>query len=170
MGNQFLIAIVVMSLLGGGLLGSKISSLNPFSSKNKVAVAKSESTKEEYFRDKIKGVEYRAKESYKNKTPVVTKRTLGQILGNFIDKSLRLLIFLSIAGIALFWFTGINIINVFKRLKRTTKALTQVIRGTQEAKKKMNGEQEKLRSALKEELDEDSKKIVKDIKMDNNIK
>jgi len=162
--------IVVMLLLFGGLAGAKVSSLNPFSSKNKVAIAKSESSKKEYFRDKVKGIEYRAEESYKNKTPVVTKRTLGDKIGNFIDKSFQLLVFLGFAGVALFFFTGINIINVFKRLNKTRKALIQVVRGTQEGKKKMNGEQEKLRSALKEELDEESKRIVSDIKHDNNIK
>lgn len=134
MGNQFLMAVVVMSMLGGGLLGSKLTSLNPFSSRNKVAIAKSESSKEEYFRDKVKGIEYRAKESYKNRTPVVSKRTVGERIGNFIDKSFQLLIFLAIGGFALFLLTGINILKVIKRLKNaltsTTKTLTQVIRGT----------------------------------------
>jgi len=164
------IMVVVFLLVFGGFAGSKISSLNPFSNKNKVAIAKSESSKEEYFRDKVKQIEYRSKESYKNKTPVVTKRTIGDTIGNFIDTSLRLLFFLGIFGIGLALFATDRFVRVIKKLKSTSKTLVQVVRGNQKAKNVMNGEKKKLDSALKEELDEESKKIVSDIKHENNIK
>lgn len=162
--------IVVMLLLFGGLAGAKVSSLNPFSSKNKVAIAKSESSKEEYFRDKAKQIEYRVTESYTNKTPVVTKKTIGTTIGDFIDNSLRVIFFLGLFGIGLALFASDKFIKVMRKLKATSKTLVQVVRGNQKAKNVMNGEKKKLDSALKEELDQESKKIVSDIKHDNNIK
>ncbi len=165
MGNQFLILLVVGALLGFGGRGV-LSSLNPFKA-NKVAVVKQESQTEEYFRDKIKGIEYRMTSKNKAQTPV--KQTLGQSIGSFIDKSIKVIIAFFILGVLLFFFTGINIFKHVRRLKgllvRKDKALRQTISGIQEAKIKMNGEGKILVEKLRDKQDEDTKLLIKEIKL-----
>lgn len=165
MGNQFLILLVVGALLGFGGRGV-LSNLNPFKA-SKVAVVKQESHREEYFRDKVKGIEYRMTERNKGSTPV--KQTLGQSIGNFVDKSIKAIITFFVLGVMLFLFTGINIFKHVRRLKgllvRKTKALRQTISGIQEAKIKMKGEKEILLETLKDKQDEDTKLLIKEIKL-----
>ena len=165
MGQQLLIFMVI-SMLVGGLGGNALSKLNPFNKSNKVAIAKQESHKEEYFKDKAKGIEWKMSERTKGQTPVIQKKS-------FIDKWLGALI--KIGAILLIGsvILGTNLFKYVRRLKdlsfRATKTLTQVIVGTQKAKPKMNGEEKILASELASALDEDSKKLIREIKSDKSI-
>ncbi len=165
--NQMVILLVIGSVLG--LFGGNvISKLNPFKT-GKVAVAKQEMQKEEYFKDKIKGVEYRITERSKGQTPVKQKRTIGSIIDNSFQALIKIGLIMLIASL----FLGVNLFKYVRRLKNLSvssmKALTQVVVGTQKAKASMNGEKEKLRASLRDELDQDSKKIVREIKDEKSI-
>lgn len=168
MGNQFLIGLMVFSLLFGAFGGAKLANLNPFSSKNKVAIQKSETQREEYFKDKIKGIEYRVSEKEQNRTPVVSNLTLGQKVGSFIDNSFQVIIAMVIFSVVVFYFTGINLFRVFRKLIKKVsnyrKALKQTVTGVEKAKIKLNGEKEVLKNELAKEQDSASKVLIDKIK------
>lgn len=171
--TNILIAVMVLGILFGGFTGAKISSLNPFKGSPK-AVEKSEGHKEEYFRDKIKGIEYGSKETYKNQNPKSTgSETIGQRIGNVIDSSLRIIIAFGLFALAVLFLTGINLFkyvkNLVKNLNETRKALRQTVSGVQEAKGKMNGEKEILRQALKDKQDEDTKVLIQKLKNGDSV-
>ena len=165
MGQQLLIFMVI-SMLVGGLGGNALSKMNPFNKSNKVAIAKQESHKEEYFKDKTKGYEWKIKESSKGQTPVIKKES-------FLTKWLGTLVKIGAILLIGSLFLGVNLFKYVRRLKdlsfRATKTLTQVIVGTQKAKPKMNGEEKILSKELGIALDEDSKKLVREIKSDKSI-
>ncbi len=164
MGNQMIMLLVVGGLLGL-FGGNAVSKLNPFKA-GKVAIAKHELQKEEYFKDKVKGVEYRITERSKGKTPVIEKKS-------FIDKSFTALVKIGVIFFLLSIFLGVNVIKYIRKLKTlsvsSTKALTQMIVGTQKAKPKMNGQEKILSTELATALDEDSKKLVREIKSEKSI-
>ena len=165
MGNQFLILLVVGALLGFGGRGV-LSNLNPFKA-GKVAVVKQESQKEEYYKDKIKGIEYKMTERAKGSAP--TKQTLGQSIGSFVDKSIKGIISFTIILFLGSIVLGVNLFGYVRKLKNLvfsrTKALRQTVAGIQEVKGKMNGEEEKLRASLKDKHDEETELLVKQIKL-----
>ncbi len=164
MGQQLMIFMVI-SMLVGGFGGNALSKLNPFKA-GKVAVAKQESQKEEYFKDKAKGIEYRLTERSKGQTPVIKKQS-------FVDKWLGALVKIGAILLIGSLFLGVNLFKYIRRLKdlsfKATKTLTQVIVGTQKAKPKMNGEEKILSGELASALDEDSKKLVREIKSEKSI-
>ena len=164
-GNMFLIMIVIVALLGFGGRGV-LSNLNPFKA-GKVAVVKQESQKEEYFRDKVKGIEYRM--TSKNKAQAPVKKTFGQSIGNFIDKSMKIIVIGIIASVLLSTNLFVHFFKYVKKLKnillRKDKALRQTISGIQEAKIQMNGEKDILLGKLKDKQDEDTKLLIKEIKL-----
>ncbi len=167
MGNQFLIMLVIGSVLG--MFGSSaISKLNPFKS-SKVTVAKQEMQKEEYFKDKVKGIEYKMTEKSKGQTPV--KASLGQSIGSFVDKSIKAIISFALILFVGSLVLGVNLFGYVRKLKKLvfsrTKALRQTVAGIQEVKGKMNGEEEKLRASLKDKHDEETELLVKQIKLGN---
>jgi len=141
MGNQMIILLVVGSLLGL-FGGSAISKLNPFKA-GKVAIVKQESQKEEYFRDKVKGIEWKMTERAKGSAPA--KQSFGQSIGSFVDKSIKAIISLTIILFVGSIVLGVNLFGYVKRLRKT---LTQLIVGTQKAKTKMNGEEKTLSNEL----------------------
>ncbi len=164
-GNSFIILLVIGMLMGGvGMKG--LSSLNPFKA-GKVAVVKQESQKEEYFKDKVKGIEYRM--TSKNKAQAPAKKTFGQSIGSFIDKSLKLIVLGVIASVLFGTNLFVYFFRYIKKLKNTLirkdKALRQTIVGVQEAKIKMNGEEKILIESLKDKQDEDTKLLIKEIKL-----
>lgn len=161
--DKVLIGTLVFGLLFGGLAGSKLSNLNPFSSKNKVAVETSDYQKRETFRDKVKGIEHTYEERSKNKIPHVQKETIGQKVGRIIDNFIGLLIISFIFGILIFVFTGINIFNYIKKL---TTALRQTVKGIDKAKTKLNGQEKVLKDELSKSQDAETKKIVGNMKND----
>lgn len=164
-GNMFLIMIVIGALLGFGGRGV-LSNLNPFKA-GKVAVVKQESQKEEYFRDKVKGIEYRM--TSKNKAQAPAKKTFGQGIGEFIDKSMKLIVFGIIASFLFGTNLFVHFFKYVKKLKNTLmrkdKALRQTITGIQESKIIMNGEKEILLGKLSDKQDEDTKLLIKEIKL-----
>lgn len=168
-GNAFIIMLVIGILMGGfGMKG--LSSLNPFKA-GKVAITKQESHKEEYFRDKVKGIEYRM--TSKNKAQAPAKRTLSQSIGDFVATFWKMLIAIGVVSLGIFWLTGINVVKKMRELIKSRnshrKLNHQLVVGTQNAKKKMNGEQETLSTELGNALDEDSKKLVREIKSEKSI-
>lgn len=158
MGNQFIIMLVVGSLLGL-FGGNAINKLNPFKA-GKVAVVKNESHREEYFRDKVKGIEYRVNEKNKDQAPA--KQTIGQSIGSFIDKSIKLIIL----GFVVSLFFGVNIFGYVLRLRKTVR---QLVVGTANAKKELNGEGKILTTNLAKVMDSDAKKMVNEIKNEKSI-
>lgn len=158
MGNQFIILLVVGSLLGM-FGGNAISKLNPFKGGGKTQIVKNEFQREEYFNDKIKKIEYRIKEKNTERTPV--KRTLASKAGNFVENFFGGLIKFAIVGVILFFLTGINIFKIFLRLRKT---LRQVVKGIEKAKPLLNGEQAKLKEKLSRAMDDESKLLVDEIK------
>lgn len=162
MGNQMIMLLVVGSLLGL-FGGNAISNLNPFKA-GRVAVTKQEAQKEEYFKDRVKGIEYKMIERSKGQTPA--KQTLGSSIGSFVDKSIK-----AIISFALILFLGSLLfgVNLFSYVRKLRKTLTQLIVGTQNAKTKMNGEEKTLSNELASSMDEASKKLVRDIKSEKSI-
>ena len=168
--NTVFIAVLVMGLLFGGFTGAKLSSLNPF--KSSKIVERSEGQKQEYFKDTIKGYEYRYEEKYKNQAPSPSGGTVGQKVGNWvaklIDTSLTLIIIFIILGFALLYFTGINIfkkfINLNNKVKTFKKSVVQTVAGIEVAKSKMNGEKEILKAGLDAKQDNDVKTLIDKIK------
>lgn len=172
MGNSLMIGVLVFGLLFGAFGGAKISNLNPFKSSG--VTQKSEGSKEEYFNDKIKGIEYRLKEQTKNQQPSNAGNSIGMRIGRFIDNSIQLIIGFIIFGFVLLFFTGINVFrwvkNILTQLNAHRKALKQVVTGVQVAKQTMNGDKEKLQIALATEMDSDAKKLISDIKHAEGLK
>jgi len=166
MNNIVLVTVLILGLMVGTSGGNFISKLNPFSG-SRTHVEKSETQREEYFRDKVKGIEYRVEERTKNRTPSSSSASIGSKVGSFIDSSLNFIIGFFIVGVILFLFFGVNI---FRYVKRIGKTLKQVIIGIQKSKEKMNGEKEILRQSLSSELDADSKKVISDIKHKGGLK
>ena len=159
MSNQIIILMLVGALVGFWGKGA-VSSLNPFkSSTAKVQVVKNESQKEEYFRDKVKGIEYRMSKKGQEQTPV--KKTLGSSVGSFIDNFWSSIVKIGILFGVIFFMTGINL---FKYILRLRKTLTQLVKGIDKAKPRLNGEQKALKEELSSAMDEDSKRVVDDLK------
>ncbi len=161
-GNAFIIMLVIGALLGFGGRGV-LSNMNPFKA-GKVAIVKQESQREEYYRDKVKGIEYKMTERAKGSAPA--KQTLGQSIGSFVDKSIKAIISFTIILFVGSLVLGVNLFGYVKRLRKT---LTQLIVGTQRAKPKMNGEEKTLSTELASAMDEESKKLVRDIKSEKSI-
>jgi len=168
--GQLFMIILVVGLLFGGLGGLKLGNINPFKSKAGVATQKDEGNKSEYYRDKVKGIEYRSEERYKiqNKASIAGSNTIGAKIGNFIDKSIQLILFVIIGGIILFFVTGINIFKRFAEIaaeaKRYRKALKQTIKAVDVASPKMNGEDKVLKALLAMKQDEDTKNLINEMK------
>jgi hypothetical protein len=171
--GQMLIILLVGAFLFGGIGGAKISGLNPFKGNKaqKQSVQKAEESKEEYFKDKIKGIEYRAKESSKsqNKEAVgVANATIGQRVGDIIDSSLRLIITFIVVGFLILFFTGFNIFKKVRALAKKAntyrKGLKQTVKAIAKAKGTMNGEYSKLAVELKDTHDDETEGIVKEMK------
>lgn len=166
--GQLLIMVLVVGILFGGVGRGFLSKINPFKAKT-VAVQKDQGVKEEYFKDKIKGIEYRYKETHKSQnTQPATSGTLGQRIGNFIDSSIRLIIGFIIFGIILLFLTGINIFKYVKRilieLNAHRRALKQTIKAVDSAKPKLNGEDKTLKAELAKFQDEETKILINKIK------
>jgi len=161
MGNQLMIGMLVFAMLSGTVGGIGLSKM--FRGNKSANVAKSEQNREEYFRDKVKGIEYKMKEGYKNQTPV--KTTLGQKLGNLVDNFIGLFV---VGAIFVFFLMPGVFWGVVNRLRHSLKvhrnALKQTIDGIEKAKPKLNGEEEKLKEALRDKQDTATKKIVADLK------
>lgn len=170
--NNILIGVLVLGLLFGGFAGTKISNLNPF--KSSKVVEKSEGYKEEIYNDRIKGIEYRLEEKFKNQKPSNSSESIGSRIGRFIDNSFKLIIGFIIFGVVLLFLTGFNIFKWIKKLieklKLTQRALKQTSEGVQKAKQFMNGEKKTLLDALEKSQDEDVKKFLRQFKDENNIK
>jgi len=166
-GQTFLIMIVVGALLG--VFGSStISRLNPFKAK-KVPVAKQQAEKTEYFRDKVKGVEYKLTEKSKGQTPVIQKQTIGGLIDRFIKQVVAVGVILFLGSLVF----GRNLFVSVKKMKNElfakTKTLKQLVVGVSKAKAKMNGEKIILTDNLSKATDEDSKKIINEIKNEKSI-
>jgi len=169
--SELLIIVLVAGVLFGGLGGLKVAKLNPFSrTKAAGSIQKDEGRKSEYYRDKIKGVEYRNEETYKNQnnTNLAGSDTIGSKIGRFIDSSIRLIIFVLIGGLILFFVTGINIFKRFKQIGKEIyqykKALKQTVKAVDVAKPKMNGEAKILKDLLAMKQDEDTKNLIAKLK------
>lgn len=166
MGNQMIILLVIGGLLGL-FGGNAISKLNPFKA-GRVAVVKQESQREEYFRDKVKNIEYRMTERSKNQAPSNAGTSIGSRVGRFVDNSLKLIIGFFILGIILLFLTGINIFkftkNIIIKLNSTRKALKQTVQGIEKAKPKLNGNENILKTELAKGMDEESKLLIDEIK------
>ena len=169
--SNFLIGALVIGVLLGGFGGSAISKLNPFKDTGKVSVVKQETQREEYFKDQIKGIEYRIKEKGQSQAPV--KQTLGGKIGSVIDNSFRMVISFLLITLAVFFFTGINIVKVILDLRRKVtayrKTLTQTVVGVQNAKTKLNGSKDVLKNELAIAMDSDSKKLIDEVKHEKSI-
>ena len=167
--GQLMMILLVVGLIFGGLGGLKLASLNPFKAKAGI-VQKDEGHKTESYRDKIKGIEWRSEERYKmqNKGTTPSGGSIGSAIGNFIDKSIQLIIFVTIAGVILFFVTGINIFKRFKQIaqdaNRYRKALKQTIKAVDVASPNMNAEDKILKAMLAMKQDEDTKKLISEIK------
>lgn len=172
--NYMTIGVLVMLFLSGGIVGSKINSLNPFKSNNKVYVQKSKTSRIEYYKDRVKGFEHRIEERSENKTPIAKNLTVGQTVGSFIDNSFQLLLWYFFGGIAVLLLTGFNIFKWTKKklyeLNMYRKSSIQTSKAIQIAKKKMNGETKKLLDALDSTQDEDVKTFIRKFKDENNIR
>lgn len=171
-----LIGALVFGILFGGLGFSKLGKLNPFKSKAAI-VQKDEGRSSEYFKDKIKGIEYRSETTHKsqNTNNAAVSNTIGGTIGNFIDSSLALIKFVLIVGVLLLLFTGINIFKYIKRAgaiakdalseaNRYRKGFKQTVKAIQAAKPKMNGEFDILIDKLRDAHDDETEKIVKEMK------
>ena len=167
MNNAFVI-VAIIGILFGGFGATQLSKLNPFSSKNKVHYHKSESRTNQYYRDKVKGVEWQIEERHENKVPTQQKQTFGAKLGNFVDASWKLLIWFGIFSLVLAYFTGFKtwvfIRNLIHDRNRHRKGLRQSIAGIEKAKPKMNGELGILKDALRDKQDADTKKLIAELK------
>lgn len=173
-GTELLVVVLFIGLAFGGLGGAKLSNLNPFKKSANVATTKAEGTKEEYFKDKVKGIEYTLKETHETQNKDVSGAsgvyppTIGGFVGNFIDKSIRFLIFAIIVLAILSWITGKNLFkkvrNAIEEAKKWKKVAVQTVKGVETAKTKMNGEKEILKVSLKDTQDEDVKEAVRKIK------
>lgn len=165
--NNLVILLVVGSLLGL-FGGNALSKLNPFKA-GKVLVVKQESQREEYFKDKIKGIEYKISEKNKGQTPVRQKKTIGSFIDNSFQTLIKLGLILLIGSLVL----GVNLFKYVRKLKdlsvKSIKALKQVVVGVNNAKPKMNGEGKTLTGELSKSMDEDSKKLVNEIKNEKSI-
>lgn len=157
MGNQMIMLLVVGSLLGL-FGGNAISNLNPFKA-GRVAVAKQEMQREEYFKDKIKGVEYKITERSKGQIP--QKQTLGNSVGSFVDKSIKAIISFFLISVVASLVFGINLFKYVGRLRKTVK---QMVQGIEKAKPKLNGTENILKIELSQKMDEESKSVVDEIK------
>lgn len=167
--GQIMIILLVVGLLFGGLGGLRLAKI--FSPRRKAAIVqKDEGHKSISFKDKIKGIEWRSEERYKmqNKATGAESGTIGARIGNFIDKSIQIIIFVVIGGIILFFVTGINIFKRFaelaKEAKKYRKALKQTVKAIDVASTKMGGEDNVLKAALSDKQDEDSEILIKQIK------
>ena len=164
--NNFLILLVVGALLGM-FGGNAISKLNPFKV-SRTQVVKQESSKEEYFRDKVKGFEYRMREKNKGQTPTNARTSIGSSIGQFIDNSFKLVIGFFVVGLVVLFLTGINIFkwtkNILVQLNSTRKALKQTVKGIEKAKPKLNGNDNILKNELAKGMDEESKLLIDEIK------
>ena len=150
--GQFMMILLVVGLLFGGLGGLKLASLNPFKAKAGIT-QKDEGQKSEFYRDKIKGIEFRSEERYKMQNKgAVTGNSIGSKIGSFIDSSIQMIIYVVIIGFLLLFFTGINIFKRFKKIAndaiRYRKALKQTVKAIDVAGPKMNGEDKVLREWL----------------------
>lgn len=176
--TQLLMIVLVGGLLFGAFGGLKLGKLNPFKSSKATVTLKDEGNKEEYFKDKIKGIEYKSKETYKTQNKQAsgaTASTIGSRIGNLIDSSIQLIMFVLIGGVVLFVFTGINIFKYIKRAgslakdaaleaNRYRKALKQTVKAIDKASPKMNGEDKVLKELLDRKQDEDTKTIINEMK------
>jgi hypothetical protein len=169
--NNVLIGVLLFGLLLGGLGGSNLAKLNPFGGLSRPkAVQKSEGQREEYFRDRIKGIEYRFSENIKeqNRENSESPSTIGGSIGAFIDSSIQFIIIFVIGGLLLLFFTGFNVFKYVKvmkqRLMETRKALKQTIKAVEKAKPKMNGDSQVLKTELKNAHDEASDLLIRKLK------
>jgi len=167
---NMLLIVGVIGLLFGTFGGAKLSKFGLFKGKPSIT-QKSEENREEYFKDKAKQIEYR----YKHKSTSQNKQvvqgapsTIGGRIGSFIDSSIQLIVMVIIGGFILMYFTGINI---FKKIKDATlkanryrKALKQTVKGVQVASPKLNGEDKMLKIELSKAQDEDTKRLINDMK------
>lgn len=166
--GQMLLILLAVGVLVGGVGGMKIG--NIFSPKARVAVQKDEGQKSEHYRDKIKGIEFRSEERYKmqNKGAANASATIGGKIGTFIDSSIQMIIYVVIIGVALLFFTGINIFKRFKELAQDSlkyrKALKQTVKAIDVAGPKMNGEAKTLREWLARKQDEATENIIREMK------
>jgi len=174
-GNLMLYGLIAMFIFGG-IGGLKIGKLNPFKGKPAI-VQKTQQTKEEYFKDKIKGIEWKSKESSKgqNSQNNAAPATIGSRIDALINSSLYLILWFFIIGLGILWLTGFNIFKRFKDLifklnesrKEATasrKALKQTVKGIQAAKPRMNGDFEVLLDKLRDAHDDETEGIVKKMK------
>ena len=172
----FLIGALVFGIMFGGLGFSKLSKLNPFKAKAGI-VQKDEGRSSEYFKDRIKGLEYRSETSHKsqNTDNAANSGTIGSTVGNFIDSSIQLIVFVIIGGVLLLLFTGINIFKYIKRAgtiakdaaveaNKYRKALKQTVKAIDVASPKMNGEDKVLKEQLSRKQDEDTEVIIRRMK------
>jgi hypothetical protein len=166
--GQMLLILLAAGVIFGGIGGMKVGSI--FKSKARVAVQKDEGQKSEYYKDKIKGVEFRSEERYKmqNKGAATANATIGGKIGSFIDSSIQMIIYVVIIGVALLFFTGINIFKRFKELAqdslRYRKALKQTVKAIDVAGPKMNGEEKVLREWLSRKQDEATENVIRELK------
>lgn len=172
MTNYLLIGALVFGLFFGFSGKNIISNLNPF--KSSAQVQKSENEKEEYFRDQIKGIEYRVKEKSKNQTPSNTGNSIGMRIGRFIDSSIQLVIGFFVVGLVILFLTGFNLFkfvsNKLKQLNNYRKTLKQTVQAIENAKPKMNGSEEILKTELSKSMDTESKRLIDDLKRDTDEK
>jgi len=166
--GQVLLIVLVVGIVFGGFSGNILSKLNPFKAKPGI-MQKEQGNKEEYFRDKIKGIEYRSKETHKYQNRENSgNATVGQKVGNFIDSSIQFIIFFIIGGLALLYFTGFNIFkrfrNLLKDLKAHKRALKQTVKAVDIAKPKLNGEDRVLKEELAKAQDEATKILINKMK------
>ena len=162
MGNQMIMLLVVGGLLGL-FGGNAISKLNPFKAR-RVVVVKQEMQREEYFKDKVKGIEYRITERSKGQTPVKQKKTIGSFIDNSFQAIIKLTIVMFIGSLLL----GVNLFKYIRRLKTLTlnamKGLKQTVKAIEIAKPKLNGEEKVLKEQLARNQDEDTKLLIDKIK------
>jgi hypothetical protein len=166
----------IFGMLFGGMGITKLGKLNPFKAKAGI-VQKDEGRTSEFFRDKIKGIEYRSETQHKsqNTQNAAVSNTIGSKIGRFIDSSIQLIMFVLIAGTILLFLTGINIFKGFRRLgkaaqeaaveaNRYRKGLKQTVKAIKESKEKLNGEYEILAGSLRDTHDDETEAIVKQMK------
>lgn len=166
--GQLMMILLIVGLVFGGLGGLKLASLNPFKTKTGI-VQKDEGYKTESYRDKTKGIEWRSEERYKMQNKgAVAGNSIGSKIGSFIDSSIQMIIYIVIIGLALLFFTGINIFKKFKEIasnaNRYRKALKQTVKAIDVAGPKMSGKIKVLKEWLSRKQDESTENLIRELK------
>jgi hypothetical protein len=167
--TYLLAGAVIFGMLFGGMGMSKLGKLNPFKAKAGI-VQKEEGNTSEFYRDKIKGIEYRSETRHKaqNSQNTAVSNTIGSRIGNFIDSSIQLIMFILIGGTILLLLTGINIFKYIKKVtvnaNRYRKALKQTVKAVDKAKVKLNGSYQFLSEELRDKHDDDTENLIREMK------